>query len=103
MKLTKYFPQQIDYASLADVRIIKHGHSDLAMVVAHSDAFVTPTKATNNSTDGKPADNQTAAGSSKPQVEGHVTAKGNVHFTILKSTQFIVYKHENILMHLHYT
>jgi len=56
----------------------------LATVVAQSDAFVTPTKATNNSTDEKPVDNQTAAGSSKPQIEGHVPAKGNVHFTILK-------------------
>ncbi|KEH35287.1 hypothetical protein MTR_3g086550 [Medicago truncatula] len=91
---------EIDYASLADVRIIKHGHSDLATVVAHSDAFVTPTKATNNSTDEKPADNETAAGSSKPQIEGHVTAKGNVHFTILEVHDLL---YINMMMHLHYT
>jgi hypothetical protein len=56
----------------------------LATVVASSNAFVTPTKATNNSTDEKLAGNQTAVGSSKPQMEGHAPAKGNVHFTILK-------------------
>ena len=56
----------------------------MATVVASSNAFVTPTKATNNSTDEKPTNNQTAVGSSKPQIEGHVTDKGNVHFTILK-------------------
>lgn len=49
----------------------------MATVVAQSDAFVTPTKATNNSTDEKPVDNQPAAGSSKPQTEGHVPAKEN--------------------------
>ncbi|WJX39644.1 hypothetical protein P8452_27166 [Trifolium repens] len=68
---------EIDYVSLADVRIIKHGHSDLATVVASSNAFVTPTKATNNSTDEKLAGNQTAVGSSKPQMEGHAPAKEN--------------------------
>ncbi|CAJ2667915.1 unnamed protein product [Trifolium pratense] len=68
---------EIDYVSLADVRIIKHGHSDLATVVASSNAFVTPTKATNNSTDEKLAGNQIAAGSSKPQMEGHAPTKEN--------------------------
>lgn len=72
----------------------------MSTVVAHSDAFVTPTKATNNSTDEKPADNETAAGSSKPQIEGHVTAKGNVHFTILKVHDLL---YINMMMHLHYT
>lgn len=92
------FLLQIDYVSLADVRIIKHGHSNLATVVASSDALVTPTKATNRSTDAlvtptkatnnctveKHVGNQTPVGSSKPQKEGHTPAKGNVHFTILK-------------------
>ncbi|GAU34262.1 hypothetical protein TSUD_365600 [Trifolium subterraneum] len=63
---------EIDYVSLADVRIIKHGHSDLATVVACSN-----TKATNNSTNEKLAGNQTAVGSSKPQMEGHAPAKEN--------------------------
>ncbi|CAI8598165.1 unnamed protein product [Vicia faba] len=96
---------EIDYVSLADVRIIKNGHSNLATVVASNDALatptkatntstdalvtptkatntstdalVTPTKATNNSTDEKRVGNQTPVGSSKPQKEGHTPAKEN--------------------------
>ncbi|XP_058753942.1 coilin-like isoform X1 [Vicia villosa] len=82
---------EIDYVSLADVRIIKHGHSNLATVVASNDALVTPSKATNRSTDAlvtptkatnnstveKHVGNQTPVGSSKPQKEGHTPAKEN--------------------------
>ncbi|XP_004502385.1 coilin [Cicer arietinum] len=68
---------EADYTSLADVRIVKHGHSDLATVVSSSNALVTPTKETNNSTDEKCAGNQTSVGSWKPQREIHVPAKEN--------------------------
>ncbi|KAK7306170.1 hypothetical protein VNO77_44093 [Canavalia gladiata] len=81
---------EIDYASLADVRMVKHGHPDLETVVVSSDALVTPTKAinsctdeklaakaTNSNTDKKMTGDQTAVGSCKSEREGHITAKEN--------------------------
>ncbi|KAJ1379974.1 hypothetical protein SESBI_46426 [Sesbania bispinosa] len=68
---------EIDYASLADIRKVKHGPSNLATVVASSDAWVNPTKATNSSTDEKLPGDQTAVGSCKPEREGHIPAKEN--------------------------
>ncbi|KAJ1380496.1 Coilin, N-terminal domain [Sesbania bispinosa] len=66
-----------DYASLADIRKVKHGPSNLATVVASSDAWVNPTKATNSRTDEKLPGDQTAVGSCKPEREGHIPAKEN--------------------------
>ena len=84
------FLLQIEYTLLADVRMVKHGIPDLK-----SDALVNPTKATNDitkeklaakatngSTDEKLAADQTTMGSCQPE-RGHITAKGNVHFTII--------------------
>ncbi|XP_061346987.1 coilin [Gastrolobium bilobum] len=58
---------EIDYVSLADVRMVKHGRSDLATVVVSSDDLVNPTKANNGSTDG----------SCMPEREGHIHTKEN--------------------------
>ncbi|RDX60240.1 Coilin, partial [Mucuna pruriens] len=81
---------EIDYVSLADVRMVKHGHPDLKTVVASTDAFVNPTKATNistgekhaakatsGSTAEKLAGDQTAVGSCQLEREGHIPAKEN--------------------------
>jgi len=89
------FLLQIEYTSLADVRMVKHGNPDLKTVVVSSDAWVKTTKATNDiakeklapkatngSTDEKLAADQTTMGSCPPE-RGHITAKGNVHFTII--------------------
>lgn len=96
-KWQNVFLIQIDYVSLADVRIIKHGHSsDLATVVASSDALVTPTKATNSSTNEKLSGDQTAVGSCKSEREGPTPAKGNLHFTILGVYLWCIQNNENI-------
>jgi len=71
------FLLQIDYASLVDVRMVKHGHLDSKTVVVSRDAFVKPTKATNGSTDGKLTGDQTTVGSCQPEREGLIPAKGN--------------------------
>ncbi|KAL9332736.1 hypothetical protein ACSQ67_002346 [Phaseolus vulgaris] len=68
---------EIDYASLVDVRMVKHGHLDSKTVVVSRDAFVKPTKATNGSTDGKLTGDQTTVGSCQPEREGLIPAKGN--------------------------
>jgi len=109
-KMTECFPSsQIDYTSLADLRMVKYGHLDSKTVVS-SDALVTPTKApnsstdeklaakaTSSSTDEKNAGDQTPLESYKSEKEGHIPVKGNVHFMILGV--YGVWKHENILMH----
>ncbi|XP_068474369.1 coilin isoform X2 [Phaseolus vulgaris] len=68
---------EIDYASLVDVRMVKHGHPDSKTVVVSRDAFVKPTKATNGSTDGKLTGDQTTVGSCQPEREGLIPAKEN--------------------------
>ncbi|TKY47696.1 DNA ligase isoform X2 [Spatholobus suberectus] len=81
---------EIDYVSLADVRMVKRGHPDLKTVVVSSDALVNPTKATNGitdeklaakatngSTDEKLAGDQTTVASCQPEREGHIPAKEN--------------------------
>lgn len=81
---------EIDYASLADVRMIKHGHPDLKTIVVSSDAMVNSTeatngiadkklvaKATNGSTDKKLTSDQTTVGSCHPEREGHSPPKEN--------------------------
>ncbi|KAG4989944.1 hypothetical protein AAZX31_11G248700 [Glycine max] len=80
---------EIEYTSLADVRMVKHGNPDLKTVVVSSDAWVKTTKATNDiakeklapkatngSTDEKLAADQTTMGSCPPE-RGHITAKEN--------------------------
>ncbi|XP_027334648.1 coilin [Abrus precatorius] len=80
---------EIDHALLADVRMVKRGHSDLETEIVSSDALVNPTKstngsngenfaakATNGSTDKKLAGGQTAAESCKSEC-GHIPAKEN--------------------------
>ncbi|KAG5125517.1 hypothetical protein JHK82_032254 [Glycine max] len=80
---------EIEYTSLADVRMVKHGNPDLKTVVVSSDAWVKTTKATNDitkeklaakatngSTDEKLAADQTTMGSCQPE-RGHITAKEN--------------------------
>lgn len=46
---------EVEYTSLADVRMVKHANSNSATAVASTDALVNPPKATNGSTDEKPA------------------------------------------------
>jgi len=77
------FLLQIDYASLVDVRMVKHGRLDSKTVVVSRDAFVNPTKATNGSTDEKVKGDQTPVGSCRPEREGLIPAKGNVHLRFL--------------------
>nr|KYP75751.1 hypothetical protein KK1_019951 [Cajanus cajan] len=64
---------EIDYALLADIRMVKHGHSGSKTVVVSSDGWVNLTKAT----DEKIASEQTTVGSCQPEREVHIPAKEN--------------------------
>lgn len=82
MNVIKYNLVQIDYSSLVDVRMVKHGNSELANVVAYSNGLIDRTKATRRSND--LAGDQAAVQSCKPynEREGHTPAKGNVRYRI---------------------
>ncbi|CAL0320383.1 unnamed protein product [Lupinus luteus] len=67
---------EIEYLSLADVRIVKHGNPDSATVIAPSDAWVNLVKSTNGSIDEKLVGDQTKVGNSQER-EGHTPAKDN--------------------------
>ncbi|CAL0327971.1 unnamed protein product [Lupinus luteus] len=68
---------EIDYLSLADVRMVKHGKPDSATVVAPSDAWDNLIKATKGSIDEKLAGDRTTVGNSKQEREGHTPTKDN--------------------------
>jgi len=78
------FLLQIDYASLVDVRMVKHGHLGSKTAVVSGNAFVNPTKATNGSTDEKLKGNQTTLGSCQTEKEVLNPAKGNVDLPFLE-------------------
>ncbi|XP_028776528.1 coilin [Neltuma alba] len=67
---------EIDYSSLVDVRVIKHGNTELANAVTSSNVSADPTKATKRSGD-ELMDDQTAIQSCHPhkEGEGHAPAK----------------------------
>ncbi|XP_027913012.1 coilin [Vigna unguiculata] len=68
---------EIDYASLVDVRMVKHGHLGSKTAVVSGNAFVNPTKATNGSTDEKLKGNQTTLESCQTEKEVLNPAKEN--------------------------
>ncbi|KAE9608000.1 putative coilin domain-containing protein [Lupinus albus] len=67
---------EIDYLSLADARMVKHGIPGSATVIAPSDAWVNLVKSTNGSIDEKLV-GDTIVGNSKQEREGHTPAKAN--------------------------
>ncbi|OIW14634.1 hypothetical protein TanjilG_32976 [Lupinus angustifolius] len=68
---------EIDYLSLADVRMVKHGKPDSATVNAPSNAWDNLVKATNGNIDEKHAVDRTTVGNSKQEREGHAPTKDN--------------------------
>ncbi|KAL2332726.1 hypothetical protein Fmac_013939 [Flemingia macrophylla] len=64
---------EIDYALLADIRMVKHGHPDLKSVVVSSDDLINSTKAPNE----KLAGEQTTLGSCLTERDVHIPAKEN--------------------------
>ncbi|OIV97500.1 hypothetical protein TanjilG_11024 [Lupinus angustifolius] len=67
---------EIDYLSLADVRMVKHGNPDSATAIAPSDAWVNLVKSTNGSINEKLVGDQTTVGNSQER-ECHTPAKDN--------------------------
>lgn len=74
--MTAFF-LQIDYASLVDVRMVKHGHFESKTAVVSGDAFVNPTKATNEKLKG----DRTTAVSCHTEGEGKVLSLLKVMYT----------------------
>ncbi|KAI9113732.1 hypothetical protein K1719_014983 [Acacia pycnantha] len=73
---------EIDYSSLVDVRMIKHGNRELANAVTSSDVLADPTKATKRSDE--LMSDQTAMQSCHPhkESEGHRPAKENKELNV---------------------
>ncbi|KAL1289940.1 hypothetical protein AAHE18_20G094100 [Arachis hypogaea] len=71
---------EIDYLSLAEVRMVSHGNNlnSSAIAVSNND-WDHLTKPSNGSINKKCSGDQTAVGSSEPVNGGHTSAKGNVH------------------------
>ncbi|CAJ1854057.1 unnamed protein product [Sphenostylis stenocarpa] len=66
---------EIDYASLVDVRMVKHGLLGSKTVVVSSEALINPTKSTNGSTAEKLAGD--SMGCCQPEKEGQIRDKEN--------------------------